>query len=240
MSYFIQTRSSFYSFLFTIPLFIIYEIGIIFLSKNDITVVRNGADFLMRVILESFGIFGLYGLGAIFLIGFIVTYVFFIKGKNSSDIRTEYLFFMVFESVAWAIVLYILLSKFMVLLMMPIGKAILQQVILAVGAGIYEEFLFRVVLISGLSSIIGFVFLWQRKSSIITALIIAAAIFSGFHFMGEYGDYFTMELFLLRFFAGVFLGILYYARGFGITAYAHSIYDLIVLIQITIRSPLQI
>ena len=237
MSYFIQTRSSFYSFLFTIPLFIIYEIGIIFLSRDDIIVVRNGADFLMRAILESFGILGLYGLGAIFLIGFIVTYVFFLKGKNSSDIKTEYLFIMVFESVAWAIFLYILLSKFMVLLMIPIGKAVLQQVILAVGAGIYEEFLFRVLLISGLSSIIGFVFLWKEKGSNIAALIIAAAIFSGFHFMGEYGDYFTMELFLLRFFAGIILGILYYARGFGITAYAHSIYDLIVLIQITIRSP---
>tara|TARA_Y100001960_G_scaffold130370_1_gene138663 strand:- start:514 stop:882 length:369 start_codon:yes stop_codon:yes gene_type:complete len=122
--------------------------------------------------------------------------------------------------------------------MIPIGKAILQQVILAVGAGIYEEFLFRVLLISGLSSIIGFVFLWEEKGSNIAALIIAAAIFSGFHFMGDYGDYFTMELFLLRFFAGVILGILYYVRGFGITAYAHSIYDLIVLIQITIRSPL--
>ena len=238
MSYFIQTRSSFYSFLFTIPLFIIYEIGIIFLSRDDIIVVRNGADFLMRAILESFGILGLYGLGAIFLIGFIATYVFFLKGKNSSDIKTEYLFFMVFESVAWAIFLYILLSKFMVLLMIPIGKAVLQQVILAIGAGIYEEFLFRVLLISGLSSIIGFVFLWEEKGSNIAALIIAAAIFSGFHFMGEYGDYFTMELFLLRFFAGVILGILYYARGFGITAYAHSIYDLIVLIQITIRSPI--
>tara|TARA_B100001029_G_C14615820_1_gene211454 strand:- start:107 stop:487 length:381 start_codon:yes stop_codon:yes gene_type:complete len=126
----------------------------------------------------------------------------------------------------------------MVLLMIPIGKAILQQVILAVGAGIYEEFLFRVLLISGLSSIIGFIFLWGEKGSNIAALIIAAAIFSGFHFMGEYGDYFTMELFLLRFFAGVILGILYYVRGFGITAYAHSIYDLIVLIQITIRSPI--
>ena len=238
MSYFIQTRSSFYSFLFTIPLFIIYEIGIIFLSRDDIIVVRNGADFLMRAILESFGILGLYGLGAIFLIGFIVTYVFFLKDKNSSDIKTEYLFIMVFESVVWAILLYILLSKFMVLLMIPIGKAILQQVILAVGAGIYEEFLFRVLLISGLSSIIGFVFLWEEKGSNIAALIIAAAIFSGFHFMGDYGDYFTMELFLLRFFAGVILGILYYLRGFGITAYAHSIYDLIVLIQITIRSPL--
>ena len=238
MSYFIQTRSSFYSFLFTIPLFIIYEIGIIFLSKDDIIVIRNGADFLMRAILESFGIFGLYGIGAIFLIGFIVTYIFFLKVNDSSVIKTEYLFIMVFESVVWAIILYILLSKFMILLMIPIGKAILQQVILAVGAGIYEEFLFRVLLISGLSSIIGFVFLWEEKSSNIAALIIAAAIFSGFHFMGEYGDYFTIELFLLRFYAGVILGVLYYARGFGITAYAHSIYDLIVLIQITIRSPL--
>ncbi len=87
---------------------------------------------------------------------------------------------MVFESVVWAILLYIILSKFMVLLMIPIGKAILQQVILAVGAGIYEEFLFRVLLISGLSSIIGFVFLWEEKGSNIAALIIAAAIFSGF------------------------------------------------------------
>ena len=238
MSYFIQTKSSFYSFLFTIPLFIIYEIGIIFLSKDDIIVVRNGADFLMRAILESFGIFGLYGLGAIFLIGFIVTYVFLLGDKDSSDIKTEYLFIMVFESVIWAILLYILLSKFMVLLMIPIGKVVLQQVILAVGAGIYEEFLFRVLLISGLSSIIVFVFLWEERGANIAALIIAAAIFSGFHFMGEYGDYFTMELFLLRFFAGIILGILYYARGFGITAYAHSIYDLIVLIQVTIRSPL--
>ena len=238
MSYFIQTKSSFYSFLFTIPLFIIYEIGIIFLSKDDIIVVRNGADFLMRAILESFGIFGLYGLGAIFLIGFIVTYVFFLGDKDSSDIKTEYLFIMVFESVVWAILLYILLSKFMVLLMIPIGKVVLQQVILAVGAGIYEEFLFRVLLISGLSSIIVFVFLWEERGANIAALIIAAAIFSGFHFMGEYGDYFTMELFLLRFFAGIIVGILYYARGFGITAYAHSIYDLIVLIQVTIRSPL--
>ena len=238
MSYLVQTRSSFYSFLFTIPLFIIYEIGIIFLSKDDIIVVRNGADFLMRAILESFGIFGLYGLGAIFFIGFTVTYLFFLKDEDSSHIKTEYLFIMAFESVAWAILLYISLSEFMVLLMMPIGKAILQQVILAVGAGIYEEFLFRVLLILGLSSIIRFVFLWGKKSSNIAALIIAGAIFSGFHFIGEYGDYFTIELFLLRFFAGVLLGILYNARGFGITAYAHSIYDLIVLIQITIRSSL--
>ena len=238
MSYFLQTRSSFYSFLFTIPLFFIYEVGILFLSKDDILVVRNGADFLMRSILESFGIFGLYGLGAIFLVGFIITYKYFFNDKSNKSIRADYLFIMIFESVCWALILYFLLSKFMLALMNPIGKTIAQQVTLAVGAGIYEEFLFRVMLISGLTGIIGFVFLWSEKTRKAAALIIAAGIFSAFHFMGDYGDYFSMELFLLRFFAGIVLGILYISRGFGITAYAHSIYDLIVLIQITIHTPL--
>ena len=238
MSYFLQTRSSFYSFLFTIPLFFIYEVGILFLSKDDILVVRNGADFLMRSILESFGIFGLYGLGAIFLIGFIITYIYFFNDKSNKSIRADYLFIMIFESVCWALILYFLLSKFMLVLMNPIGKTITQQVTLAVGAGIYEEFLFRVMLISGLTGIIGFVFLWSEKVRKAAALIIAAGIFSAFHFVGDYGDFFSMELFLLRFFAGIFLGILYIARGFGITAYAHCIYDLIVLIQITIHTPL--
>ena len=238
MSYFLQTRSSFYSFLFTIPLFFIYEVGILFLSKDDILVVRNGADFLMRSILESFGILGLYGLGAIFLIGFIITYIYFFNDNSNKSIRADYLFIMIFESVCWALILYFLLSKFMLVLMNPIGKTITQQVTLAVGAGIYEEFLFRVMLISGLTGIIGFVFLWSEKARKAAALIIAAGIFSAFHFMGDYGDYFSMELFLLRFFAGIVLGILYISRGFGITAYAHSIYDLIVLIQITIHTPL--
>ena len=238
MSYFLQTRSSFYSFLFTIPLFFIYEVGILFLSKDDILVVRNGADFLMRSILESFGIFGLYGLGAIFLIGFIITYIYFFNDKSNKSIRADYLFIMIFESVCWALILYFLLSKFMLVLMNPIGKTITQQVTLAVGAGIYEEFLFRVMLISGLTGIIGFVFLWSEKVRNAAALIIAAGIFSAFHFVGDYGDFFSMELFLLRFFAGIILGILYIARGFGITAYAHSIYDLIVLIQITIHTSL--
>ena len=238
MSYFLQTRSSFYSFLFTIPLFFIYEVGILFLSKDDILVVRNGADFLMRSILESFGIFGLYGLGAIFLIGFIITYIYFFNDNSNKSIRADYLFIMIFESVCWALILYFLLSKFMLALMNPIGKTIAQQVTLAVGAGIYEEFLFRVMLISGLTGIIGFVFLWSEKTRKAAALIIAAGIFSAFHFMGDYGDYFSMELFILRFFAGIVLGILYLSRGFGITAYAHSIYDLIVLIQITIHTPL--
>jgi len=234
MSYFLKSKTSFYSFLFTLPLFFLYEINILFLSWDDILVVRNGADFLMRNILESFDIFGLYGLGLVFFLGLLVTYIFFIKEDQQQEVNVNFLFIMLAESMLWSVVLYLLLSKFMVLLMNPVGKAILQQVTLAIGAGIYEEFLFRVLLIAGLSGILGFVFMWDKTFKNIIAVVLSGGIFSAFHFMGEYGDFFSMELFLIRFFAGLILGVLYMYRGFGITAYTHSIYDLIVLIRMTL------
>ena len=234
MSYLLKSRTSFYSFLFTLPLFFLYEVNILFLSWDDILVVRNGADFLMRNILESFDIYGLYGLGLVFFLGLLVTYIFFIKEEQQQEVNVNFLFIMLAESMLWSVVLYFLLFKFMVLLMNPVGKTILQQVTLAIGAGIYEEFLFRVLLIAGLSGILGFVFMWDKTFKNIIAVVLSGGIFSAFHFMGEYGDFFSMELFLIRFFAGLILGVLYMYRGFGITAYTHSIYDLIVLIRMTL------
>tara|TARA_Y100001936_G_scaffold19854_1_gene16846 strand:- start:20 stop:727 length:708 start_codon:yes stop_codon:yes gene_type:complete len=234
MSYLLKSKTSFYSFLFTLPLFFLYEINILFLSWDDILVVRNGADFLMRNILESFDIYGLYGLGLVFFLGLLITYIFFIKEDQQQEVNVNFLFIMLAESMLWSVVLYFLLFKFMVLLMNPVGKTILQQVTLAIGAGIYEEFLFRVLLIAGLSGILGFVFMWDKTFKNIIAVVLSGGIFSAFHFMGEYGDFFSMELFLIRFFAGLILGVLYMYRGFGITAYTHSIYDLIVLIRMTL------
>ena len=234
MSYLLKSKTSFYSFLFTLPLFFLYEVNILFLSWDDILVVRNGADFLMRNILESFDIYGLYGLGLVFFLGLLVTYIFFIKEDQKQEVNVNFLFIMLAESMLWSVFLYFLLFKFMVLLMNPVGKTILQQVTLAIGAGIYEEFLFRVLLIAGLSGILGFVFMWDKTFKNIIAVVLSGGIFSAFHFMGEYGDFFSMELFLIRFFAGLILGVLYMYRGFGITAYTHSIYDLIVLIRMTL------
>ena len=235
MSYLHHSRSALYSFIFTLPLFFIYEAGILFLSNEDIVIIRNGADFLLKNILESFGIFGLYSLGIVFFIGFLVSYIIYFRSDDNKNIKAEYLFIMMLESIFWSVILYFLLSKFMLVLMNPIGKTIIQQVTLAIGAGIYEEFLFRVILISGLSFVIGFIFLWDDILVKMSALIVSAAIFSAFHFFGDYGDFFSIELFLIRFVAGIILGLLYYFRGFGITATSHSIYDLIVLIQLTTR-----
>ena len=194
MSYWTQSRSPLYSFLFTIPIFVIYEIGIFFISKDDVWVLRNGADALMRQLLASFGIFGLYGIGAIFLFVFIIVFIRQKQQWDKTDIHFDYLLLMTAESGVWALCLYFLLSNVLVGLMNPIGKSIIQQVTLAIGAGIYEEFLFRVLLIYGLNGILGFIFQWSVNIRRWGAMIVAAGIFSAFHFIGDYGDYFSLDL----------------------------------------------
>jgi len=139
---------------------------------------------------------------------------------------------MMIESCLWSLILYFFMSNVYVLLMNPSGALMIQQVTLAVGAGIYEEFFFRVLLIAGIAGILGFIFQWNDRLKQWIAMSMAAGIFSSFHFIGEFGDYFSFNIFMVRFFAGIVLGILYFFRGFGITAWTHSIYDLIVLTKI--------
>ena len=108
----------------------------------------------------------------------------------------------------------------------------MQQIVLSIGSGIFEEFVFRVILVSGIALIIGLFFKKQYFYKMSISIIIAAIIFSAFHFMGEYADPPKISLFILRFVAGIILGYIYILRGFGIAAYSHSLYNLIVFTQI--------
>ena len=155
----------------------------------------------------------------------------------SSAIRGEYLLTMFFESIGWAIVLTIVMMWAPSLLMISTKDSrLMQHIVLAIGAGIYEEFAFRVVLITGLSHVIGFIFQWNQLAKNITAILLSAMLFSGFHFVGIYGELPSINLFLIRTLAGVVLGIIYVMRGFGVAAYTHTIYDLFVLAKFTTSS----
>ena len=233
--YWINTRTPLYSFLFTVPLFFIYEIGIFLTSSSDMVSMRNGADALMRQILSAFGMNGFYWMGVIFFLGFILVFIYQKQYWYDMEVNSEFLPLMLAESMAWAMGLYFFMSNVYILLMNPNGSILIQQVTLAVGAGIYEEILFRVILIAAIGGILGFIFQWSDMLKNWVAMIIAAGIFSSFHFIGEYGDYFSFNIFMVRFFAGILLGILYFMRGFGITAWTHAIYDLIILTRITMK-----
>lgn len=194
---------------------------------------RNGADSIMRETLEIFGIFGFYGIGAIFLLSVILVFIFHKKYLDEIIFKIDYLFLMMVESFFWSFLLYLFMSFILknshLLLLGNRSKILIQQVILSVGAGIYEELVFRVFLIAVISAIVGFVFQWSGLLKNWLAMFISAGLFSSFHFIGEFGDWFSFNVFMIRFFAGIVLGALYFFRGFGITAWTHSIYDLIVL-----------
>lgn len=231
-NYFKQSRSSFYSFIFILPLFIIYQLGISAISSKDLPTIRNGADVLLRKILATVGISGVYGMALMLLIGIVIAF-FINRGKfKELSIRSNYFIIMIFESIFWSIILFIILSQGQLLLSNSTGKLLIQQIVLSIGSGIFEEFVFRVILVSGLALIVGLFVKKRYWYKMTISIVIAAVIFSAFHFIGEYADLPQTNLFLLRFVAGIVLGYIYILRGFGIAAYSHSFYNLIVFTQI--------
>ena len=98
---------------------------------------RNGADALIRQLLSTLGLYGFYWIGSLFLLGVLVIYFFHEKYWERIDVHGEYLIIMMFESMAWAVVLYHIMVNMHLVLMKPSGVKLIQQITLAVGAGIY-------------------------------------------------------------------------------------------------------
>jgi hypothetical protein len=101
------------------------------------------------------------------------------------------------------------------------------------GAGVYEELLFRLILFCAVA--------WAfRRAGVAgatataTAVLATSAIFAAAHYVGPYGEAVLWREFafwygaLFRFLAGVFFSALFAVRGFGIAAGAHAGYDILV------------
>ena len=99
---------------------------------------------------------------------------------------------------------------------------------LSLGAGLYEELVFRVILVSALFLFFRRVSGSQGAGVYVAAALLGAFVFSAYHYVGPYGDPFSLQTFLYRFVAGLVLNVLYLVRGFGITAYTHAFYDVLV------------
>ncbi|HEU4680281.1 MAG TPA: CPBP family glutamic-type intramembrane protease, partial [Gemmatimonadales bacterium] len=99
------------------------------------------------------------------------------------------------------------------------------QLMVSLGAGIYEELLFRVLLVSGLVLMAMRVFRWTPIRASVFAVVVGALIFSAFHYIGPYGEPLALGSFTYRTVAGLLFSGLYVLRGFGITAWTHALYD---------------
>ena len=96
---------------------------------------------------------------------------------------------------------------------------------MSLGAGLYEELFFRVLLVTGLAAGARVVLGLGKRGSGILAAIVGAFIFSAFHYIGPYGDPLQLQSFVFRMLSGLAFSALYLLRGFGIAAWTHALYD---------------
>lgn len=228
--YFIYSKNFYVSLLFLLPMLFLYEVLCLLHYSHKDYQLRNSADVLIKNIFNninpSFNIFITFILIGLFL--WLVYGNYKILFKNG--INLSYLLLMVIESIFWSFTLIILMQRFDILLLQISGQDnISNQLYLAIGAGIWEEMLFRVILIYISMKFFTILLKFKNINSIIYSLLLSSLLFSLFHYIGGMGDVFTLNSFLLRGFAGLILATIYVNRGFGITAYTHIFYDVIII-----------
>lgn len=230
--YFSSTHSLLYSYLISLPLLLLYEV-LIFLSQPDAEqVVRISVDFWIKTLFSYIGR-DVLSITLIFvaLLGIFILYR---ERKRLSSLRISYFFTMLIEASGYAFLLALIINMTVSGLLHMVqaspleSLSVLQQLALSLGAGLYEELFFRVILVSVLLLIFRQIFT-NKYAAFASAMIIAAAVFSFVHYIGAFGDPFTLGSFLFRFLFGLALNAIYIWRGFGMAAWTHAIYDLMII-----------
>jgi membrane protease YdiL (CAAX protease family) len=251
-NYLKSTRQLQTSFLLVLPLFVIYQVGILGTGG-----VRNGVDFVTDVFIWMVGFVaswffdpvsqGIVFLGYLGANGALFLFFCFIvwRRREENTIHPKMFVWLLGESLIYAI----LLGGTVHLVEDMIGlKNILQVkasfsalaldqniisspfviLVQSIGAGLYEEFVFRLLLLG-----LGYRFLCSKEVPPIisgaVAVIVSSLVFSAVHHLGPMGDDFALSIFSFRFFAGVLLALIFSLRGFAVAVYAHAIYDIIVM-----------
>jgi membrane protease YdiL (CAAX protease family) len=225
-TYFQLSRSPHYGLVFAIPLLITYEGLALFLNHSDLYGIRNSADVFLKLILAYIGIHGFFAFGAAMIVALILFRILG-GGPRFASIRFGILAWMLVESLVYSLVFGAVVSAITrLLLAQPFLLSRSAQVLVSLGAGIYEEFVFRVLLLAALVFFLHRVLHLRQNMAYGMAAILGATLFAAFHYIGPFGDPLQLPSFMFRFIAGLILTGLYITRGYGITAYTHSLYDL--------------
>lgn len=228
------------SLAFVAPMIVIYEVGLLLLGPDAL---RNGADAWLRSTLHWAG-FGQY-----FLLPLLTCAI--LLGchhlrRDRWHLRWAVLYGMLLESMTLGFVLVVFShcqglvsgTAQIAQLCSIADVSAVRQVIGFFGAGIYEELLFRLMLLPAIVTLLCAAGT-SRAVSWITAIVLSSLLFAAAHYrldllIGSYeitttaGDVFQWNTFVFRSFAGAFFGVLYRYRGFGVAAGSHALYDILI------------
>lgn len=234
--YWQQSRRPLASLAFVAPLLVLYEFGVLWLGPNAM---RNGADVWLRLLLDLLG-FSQYFLLPVLTVGILLGWHH--TTRQPWRVPAGILYRMFAECAALAVTLVILarLQDSLLSVFMPgmshtaIRAALaeqtlgwLGQMVGYIGAGVYEELLFRLMMVPAA------VLLFKAAGcttgqSIVSAVILTSVLFAAAHHLGPEGEPILLRNFLFRMIAGSFFATLFVYRGFGIAAGSHAMYDILV------------
>jgi hypothetical protein len=129
------------------PLLIAYEGFAFFLNHSDLYGIRNSADVFLKLFLAYVGIHGFFAFGVAMIVALLL-FRLLGGGPRFGSIRLGVLGWMLVESLVYSVALGALVSAVTrLLLAQPFPLSRSAQILVSLGAGIYEEFVFRVLLL---------------------------------------------------------------------------------------------
>ncbi|MFA5423014.1 MAG: CPBP family intramembrane glutamic endopeptidase [Phycisphaerae bacterium] len=249
-SYLERTSRPIYALMFLLPFIIFYELGTIFINTDvlDKSQIRVVAFVWLQQGLEYINLGGKFSWVAppLFVV-IILLWMQLASRKSWSFIVTDVIP-MTVECILIAIPLLVLSlvlnsssapSNAAVYLQngsLVVDRSLLADVVTGIGAGIYEELIFRLILISLLMIIFQDVLRLEHSNAIILSIFVSAALFSAHHHLVfldgrvSQSSPFSFSVFIFRTIAGVYFATVFAVRGFGITAGAHAFYDILATI----------
>ncbi|MDX1590803.1 MAG: CPBP family intramembrane glutamic endopeptidase [Balneolaceae bacterium] len=230
-----DSSSLLYSYLMALPLLLVYEFLIILTQPDPNSIVRISVDAWIKTLFSSFGF---HSLTATLVVAAIAGGVILYSQRSKlGSVKSRYFGYMLVESFLYAVLISVFISQFLGLILnlsaqSPLaGMGKLQLIALSLGAGLYEELFFRVILVSLLIVVLQR-FIQSKSFAYGVAAVLAALLFSAVHYVGQMGDPFELGSFLFRFLFGLGLNVVYVMRGFGMAAWTHALYDLIVIMRL--------
>lgn len=226
------SKGAWASLVFIAPLLVVYECAVAVSGGADPGSVRGAADLWIRQGLGWIGLKDPFWAPFLLIAGLLIQHV---RERRDWRFAPVTLPGMALESAGYAVVL-IGLGK-----LLDLGFAHLDGLPrLAVdgvtgqpfwleflGAGIYEEVLFRLVLASLMALVLALIGT-PRILKAVVAMVASALVFALAHHLGAPGESFTWYAFIFRWTAGVFFAWVFLERGFGIAVGTHTAYDLLV------------
>jgi membrane protease YdiL (CAAX protease family) len=228
------TRTTATAALTTVPLVLLYGVGLLAASEGA----RSAVDIVTAPLLAAVPRPSYVGVQL--AVGGILIFVAAFRRESSFGAHVAWVVPALAESVAWSLatgglVIAALDEIHVVRLELAAGSGSagpswIDLTVVSAGAGLYEELVFRLLLIPLLTALLARLIGLERWGALVGAVLVSSLVFSAAHHLA--GEAFDSYVFAYRAVAGLFFAGLFALRGFAIAAWTHALYDFQILARL--------